>query len=230
MLNNSVRFRRVATGSLLIVAPVLQLIAVIVDPGTWGDDREAVSFGDNPALAQLQSVLYHWSWVLTAIAAFGLMHLVRRKAVVFGHIAGTMTIVGYINLSALLLTDPVEWWFGQRYPAEEAQRLAGEVLDLPGVVFGFTLPWIFFALLGLPLLLVAVWRAGAAHWWIPLTVALCGLTAQFVPYGPLTVPLWALPALALGALGVRVLRMGDDGWMAYYPAPAPQPATAGSAV
>ncbi|GGO72869.1 hypothetical protein [Nonomuraea cavernae] len=228
MLNNSVRFRRVATGSLLIVAPALQLIAVIVDPGTWGDDREAVSFGDNPALAQLQSVLYHWSWVLTAIAAFGLLHLVRRKAVVLGHIAGTMTIVGYINLSALLLTDPVEWWFGRRYPAEEAQRLAGEVLDLPGVIFGFTLPWTFFALLGLPLLMIAVWRAGAAHWWIPLTVTLGGLAAQFVPYGPLMVPLWALPALALGALGVRVLRMSDDDWMAYYPVPAPRAATAGS--
>ena len=36
MLNNQVTFRRVAAGLLLIVAPLLQALAVLVDPGTSG--------------------------------------------------------------------------------------------------------------------------------------------------------------------------------------------------
>ncbi|MDF5755704.1 hypothetical protein [Spongiactinospora sp. TRM90649] len=225
MLNDSTRFRRVSSGVLLIVAPLLQAAAVVVDPGTWGDDREAVSFGDNPALAQLQSVLYHWSWILTAIAAFGLMHLTRRRAVVFGNIAGTMTVVGYISMSALLLTDPVSWWFGARYPAEEAERLTNEVLDLPGVTFGFTIPWLWLGFIGLPLLTVAVWRAGAVHWWVP-TVVIAGLGgSMLVPYGPLTIPFWVAPAVALGAVGVRILRMTAEEWAAGYPVALRDPAT-----
>ncbi|PZG39642.1 hypothetical protein C1I98_23545 [Spongiactinospora gelatinilytica] len=217
MLDDPTTFRRVAAGSLLIVAPLLQTAAVIVDPGTWGDDREAVSFGDDPAMAQLQSVLYHWSWLLTAFAAFGLLHLVRRRAVTLGHIAGAMTVVGYGSMSALLLTDPVAWWFGERYPAEEAERLAGEVLDLPGVVFGFTIPWLYLGIVGLPLLTVAVWRAGQAHWWVPALVAAGVLGSMLVPYGPATIPFWALPAVALGSVGVRILRMGPAEWAAFYP-------------
>ncbi|MEZ0075839.1 hypothetical protein [Planotetraspora sp. GP83] len=116
MFKQSARFRRVATGALLILAPLFLLIAVIVDPGTWGDDREAVSFRASPALAQVESVLYHWSWLLTAVAAIGLLHPTRRRAVVFGHIAGIVTVLGAANMSALMFSDPVEWWFGPRPP------------------------------------------------------------------------------------------------------------------
>ncbi|MEV5409313.1 hypothetical protein AB0K60_10830 [Thermopolyspora sp. NPDC052614] len=235
MLNNQITFRRVAAGTLLILAPLLQFIAVLVDPGTWGDDHETVSFGDNPALAQAQSALYHWSWILTAVAAFGLLHLARRYTVngvagqpagkglsVLANIGGTLTVVGYINLSALLLIDPVEWWFGQHYPPDQAGKLVDEVLNLPGVIFGFQMPWAFVGLVGLPLLAVAVWRARFIGWWVPALVAVGYIVPFVVPYGPVTVFFWAVPVIALGAVGVRVLRMGDAAWAAYYPAvPAP---------
>ncbi|MEW9553991.1 hypothetical protein [Nonomuraea sp. NPDC050783] len=228
MFKNQVTFRRVAAGILLIVAPLLQAVAVVVDPGTWGDDREAVSFGDNPALAQTESALYHWSWLLMAVAAFGLVHLTRRRATVLGHLAGTATVVGYISTSALLMSDPVEWWLGRHYPPEQAQKILDEMLNLPGVVIGFQMPWIFFALLGLPLLTVAVWRTGFVGWWVPLLVVIGYLVSFPVPYGPVMVVFWALPAIALGYTGVKVLRMGDAAWAAYYPAPVPAPTVEGA--
>ncbi|MFC7643719.1 hypothetical protein ACFQX6_25305 [Streptosporangium lutulentum] len=171
MFKDSADFRRVASGTLLIVAPLLQAIAAVVDPGTWGDEREAVSYGDNPVLAQVQSVMYHWSYLLMALAVLGLLHVMRRRAVVFGHVTGTLTVLGYVNLSGLLMIDPVEWWLGQRNPPERAQQILDEMLNLPGVVFGFQLPWLFLALFGLPILLVGVWRTGFAHWWVPLVAA-----------------------------------------------------------
>ncbi|GAA3119591.1 hypothetical protein [Streptosporangium carneum] len=224
MFKDSADFRRVASGTLLIVAPLLQAVAVVLDPGTWGDDREAVSYGDNPALAQLQSAMYHWAYLLMALAAIGLLHVMRRRAVVFGHIAGPLTVLGYINLSGLLLIDPVEWWLGQRNSPEQAAKTLDEMLNLPGVVFGFQMPWIFFALFGLPILLVGVWRAGFAHWWVPLVVAIGYGTSLVLPYGPTTIVMWALPAVALGSLGVKMLRMSREEWVSHYPSAAHGPA------
>ena len=220
-LSDSVAFRRSVTGVLLFVAPLLQFVALLVDPGTWGDDREMVSYGDNPALAQAQSALYHWSWLLLPIAAFGLLHLVRRKSVVLGHIAGGMTIVGYISLSALLLMDPVEWWFGQNHPVEQGQKMFNEVFEIPGVLWGFTLPWIYLGLVGLPLLLLAVSRAGFVHWWVPAVVAAGYLGASAVPYSPATIPFWGAPVIAMGYLGLKVLKMSDAEWASYYPGADP---------
>ncbi|MFF4623738.1 hypothetical protein [Nonomuraea jabiensis] len=220
MLNDQVTFRRIAAGALLIVAPLLQAVAVVVDPGTWGDDREAVSYGANPALAQTESALYHWSWMLMAVAALGLAHLTRRRATRLGHVATGMTVIGYLSMSALLMIDPVEWWLGQHHQPEEAQRILDEMLNLPGVIIGFQMPWMFFAILGLPLLAVAVWRAGFVGWWVPLLVFV-GYDVSFpIPYGPLTVLFWILPVVALGWTGLKILRMGDEAWAAYYPAPA----------
>jgi hypothetical protein len=227
VLNDHVTFRRVSAGVLLIVAPLLQAAAVLVDPGTWVDDREAVSFGDDPALAQTQSVLYHWSWMLMAVAAIGLVHLTRQRATRLGHAAGAMTVIGYLNLSGLLLIDPVEWWLGRHHTPERAQQIVDEMLDLPGVIYGFQLPWMFLGLLGLPLLLAAVWRAGFVGRWVPLSVAVGYLGSLAFDYGPVTVPFWVTPALALGWTGVKMLRLGDAGWAAYYAARAAEPAKGG---
>ncbi|MBG0829237.1 hypothetical protein HS041_15825 [Planomonospora sp. ID67723] len=230
MFKDSADFRRVASGVLLIVAPLLQAIAVILDPGTWGDEREAVSFGANPVLAQIQSVLYHWAYLLMALAALGMLHVMRRRAAVFGHIAGPLVVLGYINLSGLLMADPVEWWLGQNYSPDKATAIMDEMVGLPGVVFGFQLPWIFFAIFGTPVLAIGVWRAGFAHWWVPLVLAIGYGGSMAVPYGPATVVLWGIPVVALGHLGVKMLTMSREEWISHYPAARTAPADAKTAV
>ncbi|RCG28189.1 hypothetical protein DQ384_23870 [Sphaerisporangium album] len=219
--SRSIAFRRYATGAGLILSGVFQLTATLADPGTWGDEREVVSFGDNPAMAQLQSALYHWSWVLLPLAAIGLLHFLRTRAVVLGHIAGTMTALGFVSLSALLLGDPVQWYFGQRYPPDQAEKMFDAVYDLPGVVFSFQLPWVFLGPLGLVLLLVALWRAGFAHWWAPVAGLITWGSTYVTEYGPSSLVWSGGNLLVLGYLGVKVLRLGDEGWASYYPAAAP---------
>ncbi|WP_436757154.1 hypothetical protein [Streptosporangium sp. V21-05] len=221
MFKDSADFRRIASGTLLVVAPLLQLVAVVIDPGTWGDEREMVGFGVNPALAQTQSVLYHWSYLLAALSVFGLLHVMRRRAVVFGHLAGALTVLGYVNLSALLMIDPVEWWLGRHNTPAEGERILGEMLDLPGVVFGFQMPWLFFAIFGLPVLLIGVWRAGFVHWAVPLVAVLSSIGSMVTEYGPVTVPFWAATTAALGWVGVKTLRMSREEWISYYPTAAP---------
>lgn len=215
MLSDHVTFRRIVSGVLLILAPLLQALAVTVDPGTWGDEREAVSFGDNPALAQAQSALYHWSWILLALAALGLMHLTRRSHPRSGHLLGAATVIGYINASGLLVADPVEWWLGQHHAPEQAQRILDEMMGLPGPTYAFQLP-MFLAIVGLPLLLVVVWRTGFTGWWVPLLAAVGYVGSFLVPYGPPAVPLWWMSAVAMGWIGVKILRMTDADWASYY--------------
>jgi hypothetical protein len=217
-LSDSIGFRRFATGAGLILSAVFQLTATLVDPGTWGDDREAVSFGANPAMAQLQSALYHWSWVLLPLAAIGLLHVLRRRAVVLGHIAGAMTALGFVSLSALLLGDPVEWYFGQHYPPEQAAKMFDQVYDLPGVVFSFQMPWVFLGPLGLVLLLFALWRGGFAHWWAPVAGVIAWGSTYVTEYGPVALVWSGGNLLVLGYLGLKVLRMDNARWASYYPA------------
>jgi hypothetical protein len=214
--SNPDRIRRWTTGSVLCLAALLMIVALLVDPGTWGDDREAVSYQDNPALAQLQSALYHWSYLLMAVAVLGLAHFTRRRAVLAGHITAGLAAIGWINLSALLLTDPVAWWFGERYPAQEAERLTNEVLEIPGVIVGFMLPGPLLALGGTALFLVVLWRAGFLRWWAPLLFAIWCAGSFVVPYGPAAIPLWLAGAGVLAHTGLRVLRMGDDAYAAYH--------------
>ncbi|WP_327044909.1 hypothetical protein OG320_24640 [Microbispora sp. NBC_01189] len=220
-LSDSTDFRRSAVGAALIVSPLLQLTATLVDPGTWGDAREVVSYGDNPAMAQLQSALYHWSWVLLPLALLGLMHLTRKRGTALGHIAGLAAALGFINLSALLMGDAVEWYFGQHYPAEQAEKLFDEVYDLPGVIFGFQLPWVFLGPLGMILMMIALTRAGFVRWWVPVAGAVAWLSPYVTEYGPVSLVWSGGNMLLLGYLGLRVLRMGDAGWASYYPSADP---------
>ena len=201
------------------------IVALLVDPGTWGDDREVVSYQDNPALAQLQSALYHWGYLLMAVAVLGLAHFTRRRAVLAGHVTAGLAAIGWINLSALLLTDPVNWWFGERYPAEEAERLTNEVLELPGVIVGFMIPGPLLALGGTAMLLVVLWRVGFVRGWVPLLFALWCVGSFVVPYGPAAIPFWLAGAGVLTHLGVRILRMGDDAYAAHN---RPLPASPGA--
>jgi len=229
MLNNPHRIRRLTTGATLCAAALLMIVALLVDPGTWGDSREAVSYQDDPGLAQLQSALYHWSYLLMVFAVLGLAHFTRRRAVLAGHLTAGLAAIGWINLSALLLTDPIAWWFGARHAPEEAERLTNDVLDLPNVVLGFMVPGPFLALVATALLMVVLWRAGFVHWLVPLAFAV-GWAGSFAgPYGPATIPFWLVTAGVLTWLGARILRMGDDAYAAYdrpvVAAPAEEPTT-----
>ncbi|CAN7395760.1 hypothetical protein [Knoellia sp. LjRoot47] len=222
--NNPDRIRRWTTGGVLCLSALFMIVAVLVDPGTWGDDREVVSYQDNPALAQLQSALYHWGYLLMAVAVLGLAHFTRRRAVLAGHVAAGVAAIGWINLSALLLTDPVNWWFGAQYPPEEAERLTNEVLEIPGVIVGFMIPGPLLALGGTVALLVVLWRAGFVRVWVPLLFATWVVGSFTVPYGPAAIPLWLAGTGSLAFLGQRILRMSDSVYAAHARAAVAAPA------
>ena len=48
----------------------------------------------SPVRAQVSAVLLYFGYLLIAVGIFGMMHLLRRRAVALGHVAGVLAIWG----------------------------------------------------------------------------------------------------------------------------------------
>lgn len=94
--------------------------------------------------------------------------------------------------------------------SERAGEYAGSsVLGMP-VLFGFV---------GLTLLTFALWRAGFAPLWVPVVFVAGFAMAFFGPVGVVSFTVgFALASIALGYVGMKILRMTDEEWESPVPA------------
>ena len=95
-LNDANNFRRTALGLCLIAGPLLALVGELVTPWETADTTAAylTALAENPARAQASAVLLYFGYLLMAVGVFGMMHLLRRRAVVLGHVAGALAVWG----------------------------------------------------------------------------------------------------------------------------------------
>lgn len=81
-------FRRAALGLCLAAGPLVALIGGLVTP--WEETSSTAAYlqalGENPVRAQASAVLLYFGYLLMAVGVFGMMHLLRRRAVVLGHV------------------------------------------------------------------------------------------------------------------------------------------------
>ncbi len=201
--------RRWTAGISLVVAPLLYTGALVVDPAIRkGGDTVGV-YGAFADQVSVSAALLHWSWVLLIPGIIGMIHLLRDRAVVFGHIAGGLALLGVVNFSALMLGDFFYSRLERALPAEQGARLADEALADPGATFGFQIPG-FVGLLGLLLLGLALAWARSAPWWAPVAMLAGILGAPIYPIGTIVGGL--LYIAGAGVIGLRMLRMSDAEW------------------
>jgi len=212
-LNDASNFRRTALGLCLIAGPLVTIAGGLVTP--WEESDKVASYlaamAGSPIRAQVSAVLLYFGYLLIAVGIFGMMCLLKRRAVVLGHVAGVLAIWGWVTLPGLLSVDFYDLSLGQAANREEAiviSERAGEypgaaVLDFP-VLVGF---------LGLVLLCVALWRARFAPAWVPV-VLVAGLVVTFVtPPAAVSFTIgFGLMFAALGYVGIGILRMSDEEW------------------
>jgi F0F1-type ATP synthase membrane subunit c/vacuolar-type H+-ATPase subunit K len=212
-INDSRNFRRTAAGLCLIAGPLVTLIGGLVTP--WEEKETTAAYlqalAENPTRAQISAVLLYFGFLLTAVGIFGIIHLLRYRAVVLGHIAGVLAVWGWVTLPGLLVSDfydlSLAQWSNRQDAIAISERAGGyignAVIGIP-VVLG---------LLGLVLLGVALWRARLAPLWMPVVVLAGTIITQFGPPGAVS---WALGTglllASLGYVGLRILRMTDDEW------------------
>ncbi|MBO3745849.1 hypothetical protein J5X84_07185 [Streptosporangiaceae bacterium NEAU-GS5] len=220
-MTNANKSRRIMAGISLMLAPVALLLGMIIDPTPQGGQTEGLAYAAHPEAVGVSATLLHYCWVLLVPGVIGLLHLVRERGRVLANIAGTIAVIGMINLSALMLVDFFESAAYRALPADQAQALI-DAAGTPAVVFGWQLPGMFGSLFGLVLVGLAVARARVAGWWFPIGIVL-GL-ALFVfgaQSGTLLLGLAGpvILVITFGAMGLAMIRMNDDE-IATTPAPS----------
>ena len=212
-INDANNFRRTAVGLCLIAGPLAALIGGLVAPWEGTDEKAAWLrvLIENPVRGQISAVLLYLGYLLVAVSIFGMIHLLHSRAVVLGHVAGTLAIWGWVTMPGLLLTDFYDLSLAESLGPERGAPVVERVDEYVGsAVMGVP---VLLGMVGLLLLAVALWRAGAAPAWVPL-VLLVGNAAGFYDAYSLAffTIWWALWLVALGYIGLKVLRMSDEVW------------------
>ena len=212
-INDANNFRRTGAGLCLIGGPLVALIGGLVTPWEESDTTAAylAALAGSPERAQVSAVLLYFGYLLITGSVFGMLRLLRRRAVVLGHVAGALAIWGWVTLPGLLATDFYDLslsQYGDRQAAVAISDRAGEYAG--AAVMG--LP-VMAGIVGLALLLAALWRAGFVPVWVPL-VYFAGTAVSFVgPAGAVFFTIGTAAWLAsLGYVGIKVLGMSDEEW------------------
>lgn len=201
------KLRRLMAGVCLVSAPFVYVAGLLVDPALRAGDAAAGAYGRHPDQVSVSAALLHWSWVLLVPGIVGMVHLVRRRAVLFGHIAGAVALLGVVNFSALMLGDYFYARLEREFGAETGGRLGDEALA--GALWGFQIPG-FLGLLGVLLLGLALAAGREVPWWAPVAMVAGMLTAPIYPIGMVAGSL--LYIAGAGVIGLRMLRMSDADW------------------
>lgn len=213
------RSRRRLGGLACLGAAALTMAGIILTPFA-GDDGTTQGYLRSltlaPTRAGVAALVLHLGYLLFVPAFFVLAHLARRRAVKLANVGLGFGVLGS-SLSGLVSSDYFDLNAAQFLGIDKAAEMSERLNSDPVAPF-FLFPTILGMTLGLVLLLVAAWRAG----WISWRPALLALVGWVVGYGPgSVVKTWsgfALIAVAITIVGVRVLRMSDQQWESGSPA------------
>lgn len=214
-IRNATNFRRTATGLSLIGAALLTLAGLLATP--WESEDTLPAYLDalaaSPVQGQVAATLLHYGYLLYVPGFIGLLALFRSRGIVLGHVGVALAVLGWASVAGFLIVDFYDLALAEALPRAEGVAIEERVEEYPGIL-AFYLPGIVGAMIGPPLVAVALWRAGHVGWW--LAVAAAGASAvsmlTFLPglawsglFGILGVVTW-------GYLGVRIVRTPDRNW------------------
>lgn len=192
-MNTSPNLRRRAAGVSLIAAPLLLLTSSV--------------------LRFVLGLTFEWyltmklSFFFFAVAALGLVHLLRGRADGPGHVGGAMALAGCLSGASIVTMAYIFEAFEGRVPPEQLTSLYVTLVNnpLPGLLFP----------VGLLILAVALFRKQAVSAWAGLLLA---AGAVLFPVGRIGGFVWAIFACdvllttSLVYVGSRVLTMTPAEW------------------
>jgi len=154
----------------LIASPVLAGLFAIV--GAAADPAAGISgskmfeiYAANPEPLQFKSLGFHWSYAFWIAPALLAAAYVRGRGAWLANIAAFLGFVGMTTLPGLLFVDWYDSAIGQLYGVEGVNavqdKMMGEMWGIPA----FTTPGMIGFMLALPLMAIALWRAGVVRWW-----------------------------------------------------------------
>ncbi|HEV2030186.1 MAG TPA: hypothetical protein VGS16_16920 [Candidatus Dormibacteraeota bacterium] len=213
-------FRRTLGGLCLILAPILFAIAEITYPPSSGSGAEQLDAAARNHDVMLADIYFGIaSAILFMPAIYVLLHVLRRRGVVLGHIAAILTVTG-LCLAHLALGGLQLMLWAMASPGVDRQAMAAFIdkvqqnpAGLP-LVLGHEL----FAF-GVILLGIAVWRSGFGYRWAGPAIAI-GVVLDIVggaiglPDMLMAIVSDAIFVTGLAAVGLKVLMTSDLEWEA----------------
>jgi hypothetical protein len=204
--------RRTLAGLCLIAAPLVGLIGALLTPrftGGFGDELAAIS--EYPERWLISTFLTLLSFFLLIPAVLGIVHLLRERAVVLGHIGAGLVLLGLYFHAAVIGYSLVEVPLTAS-GIERARTIAFTEQMYNNAAFTMVLlPFLSFYL-GSIILAVALWRARVAPLWIAFVIVLALLTEFFGPEALSPALMFLLLLVGFGWVGLKVLRMADAEW------------------
>jgi hypothetical protein len=218
---NPTQLRRRIAGVSLLVAPVLFAGAEILTPESSGDPAsQLANYAEHRGATLAASLLGIAATIFFLPAIFGVVHMIRARAVTLAHIAGAMCVYGLVTAHAALggvnlmfyeMTSP-------NLDKGEMVKLLDDVTHAPAVGAPLVLGHLVFGV-GILLLGISVWRSQAfPRWagpcvslWIVVDAVIGSLPVDHV-VGDLASNAFAL--VGFGTLGWALLTATDASWIA----------------
>ena len=193
-------------GAALPAGAVLFAAGILSSPIATGDDRASylVSLGRDPGLTQLSAVWLHYGNLLLGVGALALPLLVRgRRGWLPALIGGLLSALALLGTSGALFSDWMHMELARTLPIGQAVTISENVLGAPLLQLCFGLDPLL--LLGLPLVVFGLCRAGVLGWWTLASVVAGTVLLPFSPASGNLVPAvaFALIQLPLAVAGVR---------------------------
>jgi hypothetical protein len=206
MTNTSQPLRRLA-GAAFIAAPFLMVGGMVTSPPQDSDARidYVRSLGADFDLTVLSADLFHYAWVLIALALPAVLTLLRGPK---GRKLTTVSVVlaafGAIQMSGLLLAD---WFNGASatiVPIADATRILDTISADPSLTV-WRLSGIVFGVGALPLVAAGLARAGVLGWWTVPLLFLPMVVGPMLPgvAGPVAALLCYSPLMLIGLRLIR---------------------------
>jgi hypothetical protein len=206
-----------AAGVAAIAAGAVGLAGILTCNWEGGADSASYlrSLTAHPTQSMISMALLHYGYLLFVPVAFVLARLARHGAPKLAASGLILSILGS-GLSGFLVTDAYDLSIAQHLPIQTAVRVSDGVSGW--AMFGIALPTVFGSMLGLVMLLLAMWRAG----WMPLAPALVMLLGWVVGFHAHDLvrasAAFGMVALAFVWTGVRILRGSDEEFQTGLPA------------
>lgn len=211
-INDANDFRRTGAGLCLIAAPIAGLASALITPrfaGGMGEELAAIS--EHTGRWLVGEALNLITFFLFILAVLGILHLLRHRSVVLGHVGGGLVLLGAFFHGAIIGFALVE------VPLVESGGDRDQMITFANQMYentAFTmilLPFLSF-FLGWVLLAIALWRARITPLWVVATFAVAPLSEFFGPEAVSPELMFALFLVAFGYVGLKVLRLSDKGW------------------
>lgn len=211
-INDVNNFRRTALGLCLIAAPLAGLASALIMPRfTGGMGAELAAISEHTERWLVGEFLNLITFFLFMLAALGILHLLRHRAVVLGHLGGGLVLFGSffhgVIIGFALVEVPLVESGGARERMVEFANGIYESAAFMMILFpflSFFMGWILVA--------IALWRARVAPFWISAMLAAAPLSEFFGPEAVSPELMFALFLIGLGYLGLKILRLSDKEW------------------